>query len=296
MHAEFTIGKPHAAGHMYDSGGVCGNFVYGRPKSRGDNQLATPAVARGRVYPGERPPSSWNRSLPLRNHDGFSTVEVLLGFGLVAVFVLATLSFSNIRNLSSTLSRTTITKDRLIASVRTIAGMPAALRNSVRASVGGKLVNPALYACVSGLPANTCANGIDTPFTLFTPTLIIDASGNLKGVQPITSPTGAAQPLRFDTFGSPCSIPSPRCSILVFTSFSAQCPPAPRPSPAPVVTAADELQPMANCTIAESVTITYKIQIDPNQASSMTSLAQVGKPFVGNVTTLVKLISGNTPQ
>lgn len=239
------------------------------------------------------------RTLPMRtsNARGFTLVEVLIAFGVAAIFVLANLSYFSAKSSATALARTSAAGDRIVSSVRSFAGMPAALRNSMRAATGGVSINPQFYACTSGVPANGCANGgPELPLTLYTPLIALDPFGVPAGIQPISSPTGTTNPLRFDSFGSPCVDPGPTCAILVFTSFTAQCAAPPLPSPIPAVVTPALMVPSPTCTVAESVTVTYTIQLDPNLAASLPGLSLLVKPFVGSVVTSIALISGNTPQ
>ncbi len=232
-----------------------------------------------------------------RDERGFTLIEAMITIGLLAVLMLASITNYDTYKTQNNMVRTSVATDRIMASVRTFAKMPAALRNSARASLDGQRINPDLYACVSGVPANGCKNGgTETPFTLYSPLVALDALGNPSGIHPVSAPSESTKPARYDAFGSPCQQAGPTCPIQVFTSFKAQCPPKPLAGPVPVVLTPDLMQPMPTCTIAVHISVTYTVQLDPDVVADFPSLGVLSRPVSGTVTTPVILISGNTPQ
>lgn len=241
-----------------------------------------------------------NSANNFQQKQGFSLVELLLAIGLLSIFINLSMIFSDSLQRSLRLSRTTSTRDRILAGVRNIAGMPTALRASTRAAqADGTPVNPDLYNCVASVLINQCQTDKDYPLTLFSPVIALDATGNPLGLLPIASPAGAATNMHFDSFGAPCSTVSADCPFTVSTSFRPQCPPnilpaSPPPTSDPAYLAL--LAPMPSCTIAEAVSVTYTVQVDPIALAANPELGVFSSPFSGSVTTSVKLIFGNDPR
>lgn len=239
-------------------------------------------------------------SKKLGANSGLSIIEVLIGIGLLSVFVIMSLIFSQSVNRSSHLNRAASTRDRLLLRVRNVAGMPSTLRNSIKASLPtGLPANPELNNCLAGTQANACKNDQESSVTLYSPTLTLDAAGNPLGLLPITSPQGTLTPNRFDSFGVPCAPGTPDCIFIVYTSFRPKCPPYPLPAtpPAPSDPAyVDLLKPMDTCTIAETVNITFSVELDPAIVSATPSLTKFNSPIQGTVTTAAKLVMGNDPR
>lgn len=182
-----------------------------------------------------------------------------------------------------------------------MAGMPAALRNSIRAAGadGVTPINRELGNCIVGTVTNACNNNQDYPLTLFSPTISMDSSGQPMGLLPITAPLGSAQTKRFDSFGVPCEQVSPECPFLVSTTFRAQCPPSPLPASPPPPTDPAFLalfNPKATCTIAEAVTVIFMVQVDPAAVAANPALGRFGGSVTGSITTSVKQVFGNDPQ
>jgi hypothetical protein len=229
--------------------------------------------------------------------QGFSLVEVQVGLGLLLLMAVAAMTFSSMNEKKIQLLRTRSAQERIVSAVRTFAGMPAALRNSMRASTGGQQKNPVLYACTSGNPANSCPNGgAQIPLTLYSPLVALDGAGNPVGIRAVSAPSNSPTGARFDVFGQPCTIPSSECPIEVFTSFQAQCPPAPVPLLDPSVVNPALLVQMPVCTIADLIHVTYTIRLDPNLAGQYPVLQSFIKPVTGSIATPVLQISGNMAQ
>jgi prepilin-type N-terminal cleavage/methylation domain-containing protein len=231
----------------------------------------------------------------MRNQKGFTLAEVMLTVGLIAAFVLLTMNFTGLISKNTNLTRNTSTKNRILSTVREIAGLPAALRVSMRASSSGVAVNPDLLACAGGNPPNSCKTGIKYPLTLYSPVILRTATGGILGVQPITSPENSANPMRLDTFGAPCTTAGPDCPLLVTTSFKAQCGPAPLPA-TPLSPLNLEFVPLTDCTVADVVEVTYNVQLDPSLESTHPELAAFISKASGSVVVQVRDISGNVPQ
>lgn len=241
-----------------------------------------------------------NSAKKSRQQLGFSLVELLLAIGLLAVFINLSLIFSDSLQRSLRISRTTSTRDRILAGVRNIAGMPTALRASTRAAqANGTPVNPDLYNCVASVLINACQTNQEYPLTLFSPVVALDATGNPLGLLPIASPAGASTNMHFDSFGVPCATVSADCPFTVSTSFLPQCPPNTLPATPPATSDPAYLSllaPMPTCTIAETINVIYTVQVDPIALAANPELAVFSTPFSGSVTTSVKLIFGNDPR
>ncbi|HEY8271407.1 MAG TPA: hypothetical protein VIG33_11010 [Pseudobdellovibrionaceae bacterium] len=236
----------------------------------------------------------------LRDSSGMSILEILICIGLLSVFIVMSLIFSDSLNHSTQLGRTMATRDRISSGVRSIAGMPAALRNAMRAAQvdGVTPFNVNFNNCVAGTQANACVNNQEYPLALFSPTVAMDAAGSLLGLLQITSAVGVVATNRFDSFGVPCVQTNPDCLFVVHTSFRAQCPPATLSATAPA--SSDPayiplLIPMATCTVAEAVNVFFSVEVDPAALAANPGLSVFSAPITGSVATSVKLIFGNDP-
>jgi prepilin-type N-terminal cleavage/methylation domain-containing protein len=230
--------------------------------------------------------------------DGFTLIEVVVALAIVTMICVAALySFESVDRLAS-VAQTRGTEDRIIAGVRGLAGSPAALRNSMRALSPDGLTpaNPKLLACAGGNPMNDCQNGTTFDLTLYAPVVSLDQNG-VPSIQPITAPIGSANVFSFDAWGSPClDDGSASCPLIVSTSFQAQCGPASlsvADLAAPVTPA--QIAPMALCSVADQIAVTYVVQLNP-AAASAPGLSAFAKAVTGTVTTPVAAISGNLPQ
>lgn len=214
---------------------------------------------------------------------------------LVAIFVYMVSNYSTIVNKRAQINRSNNTKNRVLSGIRDLAGMPASLRVSMRASANGAAVNPKLLACAGGNPVNSCKTGEEVPFTLYSPLIDRTDTGAIKGVSAISAPLNSTNPKRIDTFGFPCKEGSPAsatCPLLVYTSFKAQCGPAEVASP----TATTNMAPLAQCTVADVIEVTYLVRLDPSIETSDPGLASFVTPISGSVVVPVVAISGNVPQ
>lgn len=221
--------------------------------------------------------------------------------GLLCVFVaLSMIFFTSItRNMHA--SRASTTRERMSLGVRNAAGMMASLRNSLRAAQpnGTTPVNQELNNCLAGTMPNLCQHDQEYPVSLFSPAIGMDAAGNPLGLLPITAPKGSVVPVRFDTFGQPCLQKNPECVFRVTTSFRAQCPPPKLPATPPPPSDPSFLnyfKPMATCTIAESITITYTVEVDPAAVPNADPVLRGFSPITGTMTTSVKAVFGNDPR
>lgn len=228
---------------------------------------------------------------------GFMLVEILVGLGMLCLVTLAILNYLSMLSGNTQVYREEASRDRVTSGIRTFAGMPAALRNSMRASeASGTLINPQLNSCLGGSPPNSCQSGQLVPMTLYSPLVAFAPNGTVLGVQPITAPVGSSTPRRFDNFGAPCSQPGPYCALEVFTSFVPQCGPAPLPAPPPPLLSPNLLVPMSTCTVADVIQVNFQIQLDPAYLKSLPGLAAFVTPLSGSVVTSAFAISGNSPQ
>jgi type II secretory pathway pseudopilin PulG len=238
----------------------------------------------------------------MKKNAGMTLLEVVFTIGLIAIVSSAIMAYRTSMSQSSQLSRYVASRDRILASVRTVAGMPAALRNSMRASNDGvNPVNPQLNNCIVGTNSEQCSSSTTSGFVLYSPIVGFDGSGNVTGVTPITiagpppSPitTGATQ--GYDSFGAPCSPTGANCPFQIYTSFQPQCAPSPLPTPSPTPIPSSALEPAPTCTVADVINVTYWVALDP-AAATLPGLAALITPASGQVTTSVSLISGNQPQ
>jgi len=231
----------------------------------------------------------------LNKNAGFTFIQILIATAIVAAFVLMAVDYLAVMGKGGNLSRSLSTRYRVLAGIRDIASMPAALRASMCASTGGVSLNPQLLACAGGNPPNNCTGGVEYPLLMFSPLLQRDASGNLLGGVVVS--TGRDNPIlkRFDSFGSPCPKAGPDCPFIVYTTMKAQCGPAPLPAtpPSPIT---DELTPLPICTVADVIEVIYHVELDPSIATSDPALNAFIGSASGSVTVPVKLISGNVPQ
>ena len=229
------------------------------------------------------------------NQSGLTLLAVSIG---IAVFSsLFFLILASINSVDTTLSQNRLlaTKDRIISSVRSLAGLPASLRNSMIASDNtGVPINPGLLACAGGNPTNACVHKNQYPLVLFSPVLTF-VGGLPQSVQPISSAiNGAGPPLRFSTFGVPCTVAGPDCPLLVFTAFKPTCGPPFRNPLVPVDLTM--FAPQATCTIADSIEVIYQVQLDPALLATNPELSIFSSPVNGSVSVPVELISGNIAQ
>lgn len=227
--------------------------------------------------------------------NGFIFVEVMIVTTLFGAFALLILNLSQSTSKTMNIERMILARDRVVSSLRSMAAMPATLRNSMR--VAG--YNQELVDCVNGTGGvGGCENQKQYPLELFAPFLPIDASGNVLGGWPVTASQGSGEKSYFDYFGVPCDKEEKgaSCSIVAFTGFRPQCPPPPLPSPRPVVITPAMLEPMANCTVADIIEVYYSVEIDPASLGDARVPAHYLQPVVGYMAVPVIKITGNAPR
>ena len=229
------------------------------------------------------------------NQSGLTLVAVCVGIAIFSSLFLLILASINSVDTNLSQNRLFATKDRIITSVRTLAGMPASLRNSMIASDNsGASVNPGLLACAGGNPANSCIHKNQYPLVLFSPVLTF-VGGLPMSVQPISSAINSAgPPLRFSAYGIPCTTLGPECPLLVYTAFKPTCGPAFRDPFLPVDLTM--IVPQATCTIADSIEVIYQVTLDPTLLATNPELSIFSSPVTGTVSVPVELISGNIAQ
>ncbi len=229
------------------------------------------------------------------NQSGLTLIGVSIGIGVVSVLFLVILASINSVDTGISQNRLVATKDRILSGVRSLAGLPASLRNAMIAANGaGTPMNPGLLACAGGNPVNSCTHQNQYPLTLYSP-VVSFVGGVATSIQPISSPIGGIGPaLRFDTYGVPCATTGPECPFLVSTAFKATCGIVPRDPLLPVTPAMFVLQ--ATCTIADSVEVIYQVQLDPALVATNPELATFVSAVSGTITVPVQLISGNVAQ
>jgi len=232
-----------------------------------------------------------------KNSCGFTLVEVMIALALISVFVFIVLDYSSVLGKHTNLNRSSSTRNRILSGIRDLAGMPASLRVSMRASSGGVAINPKLLACAGGNPANDCTTGEEIPFTLYSPIIQRDSSGAILGIVPISAPykIPITNPMRIDTYGAHCSVASPSCPLMVFTSFKAQCGPPPMPL-IPLSPITLEFVPRDKCTVADVIEVTYYVLLDTTVEGYDPALISFLTPAQGSVVVPVVAISGNVPQ
>ena len=229
------------------------------------------------------------------NQSGLTLIGVSIGIAVFSSLFLLILASINSVDSSLSQNRLLATKDRIISSIRSLAGMPASLRNAMIASDNtGAAINPGLLACAGGNPANACSHKNQYPLVLYSPVLIF-VGGVPQSVQPISSAINGVGPLlRFSAFGVPCTTVGPECPLLVFTAFKPTCGPPFRDPFAPVDLTM--FSPQANCTVADSIEVIYQVQLDPALVATNPELAIFASPVTGTVSVPVELISGNVAQ
>lgn len=231
----------------------------------------------------------------LSRNNGFTLMEVLAALGILSIVIYIALTYSSTNSQNTALARYVGTKNRVVATIRDFASMPATLRSSMLASLNGVSVNPQLLACAGGEPVNSCNSGVEYPFTMFSPIMGRDSTGAIIGVQPISAAKASPNPFRVDSFGSPCTVAGPDCSLMIFTSMIAQCGPAVQTAspPSPIN---NEILPQATCTVADVIQVNYFIQVDQNLIATNPGLVSMLGTTSGSVTIPVTQISGNVPQ
>ena len=228
------------------------------------------------------------------NQSGLTLIGVCIGVAVFSFFFLLILASINAVDASLAQNRLMSTRDRILTGVRSLASIPASLRNAmIAADSTGVPVNPELLACAGGNPAGACSSDVQYPLTLYSP-VVTFVGGVASSIQAISSPLGgAASNLRFDTFGVPCTTTGPECPFLVFTAFKAMCGPAFRDPLVPVTPAM--LIPQAICTIADTIEVIYQVQIDPALLAQRPELAVFASTMMGTIIVPVEFISGNVP-
>ena len=217
-----------------------------------------------------------------RDESGFTLAEVLLAAGLLAIGIAASESYFVHQAQVSVVLRGYSSRDKILSTIRTAAGMAAAIRNSYLASG----VNTALQNCLTTQPSflvanpayQDCNSGSVNPFTLYGPLSVTAggvsyASGAITGV-----PTS---PVYYDLFGEVCtpsSSPSNSCLIQAWSVFIPQCPPATLLGP-----------PAPSCDVAELITVQYHIEPIPGVSSPNQKFI----PVTGQFTLSAMQISGN---
>lgn len=229
------------------------------------------------------------------NQSGLTLIGVCIGIAIFCFLFLVILASINTVDTSLSQNRLLATKDRILSSVRSLAGMPASLRNAMMASDNtGAAVNTGLLACAGGNPANSCLNNNQYPLILYSPVLTF-VGAVPQSVQPISSAIGGAGlVLRFSAYGVPCATLGPECPLLVFTAFKPTCGPALRNPLIPVNLSM--FTPQAKCTVADSIEVIYQVQLDPALVATNPELAIFASTITGTVTVPVELISGNVAQ
>jgi prepilin-type N-terminal cleavage/methylation domain-containing protein len=238
--------------------------------------------------------------VPVKN-QGFTLVEALIALAILSATIFAALSYDSVTAKNTNVTRYLGTKNRVLSTIRESASLAATLRSSMLAWSGGQYVNPQLIACAGGNPTNSCQNGVEIPFTMFSPFMGRDPSGAIVGVQAISTPkplNGAppsASPVRVNSFGTTCPTVGPDCLLVIYTSMTPQCGPDVQPAtpPTPIN---NEILPKATCTFADVIQVNYEVVVDPAIAATDPGLVGLLGTSAGSVMIPVSEISGNAAK
>lgn len=232
---------------------------------------------------------------------GFTLTELMVSFAIVIITTTIVMSFG--LNQVKLSKRTTAlsTQNRIVAAVRSYAGSPPALRNSMLAldpGGSGAPANQALINCAGPPVPNLCVNGTIYALTLYSPFLLV--KNGTAMVMPVFNPpsnTPAAQS-RFDEFGLPCAAGQPSCPLIVSTTFTPQCGTAQQTGGNLAVGTLNtvNLQAMNTCSVAEVISVGYSISLDSTMAAQYPELISFLTPVTGSVSTSVYAITANDPQ
>lgn len=232
------------------------------------------------------------------NQVGLTLIDVVLMLSLLSIGMAVVLSYVGFTSKRNSLMVAASTRDRIWTGVRMMAGMPAAIRNSARASSpdGTQPVNLELRNCINGVQKNQCVSGLESGFALYSPVLNLDEDGKPIGIQQVTAALGESA-LRVDTAGFPCTKDSPGCIFLLSSSFKPHC----APENLPAVLPANLLNPNVfagtlTCTVADFIEIKFFIEVAKDAPAESAELAAAVAGKTGSIFLSVKDISGNDPQ
>jgi prepilin-type N-terminal cleavage/methylation domain-containing protein len=233
-------------------------------------------------------------------NQGFTLVEALIALAILSTTVFVALSYNSVTAKNTNITRYLGTKNRVLSTIRESAALPATIRASMLAWAGGQYINPQLMACAGGNPTNSCQNGVETPFTMFSPLMGFDSSGAIVGVQAISAPKPApgvtgGPTVRVDSFGTTCQTAGPDCLLLIYTSMVPQCGPDVQP-PTPPTPVTNQIVPKATCTFADVIQINYEVVVDPDIAAADPTISSILGTSTGSVIVPVMDISGNSPR
>lgn len=225
-----------------------------------------------------------------RGRGGFTMIELVVGLGLISVFLLGTGSYFNFASQDRVRERDASTRDDLVYALTSSAMIPTTLRNSYLNTsnhpLSDCLNSNAVFVTLPPLPPvppdpakQDCASGQTYDLVLLDAIFVGGSSGAHTGTQ--------SAPLLYHSDGTPCPPPiaaGDYCPIQAWTTFTPQCPPAVPLGP-----------PVPNCDVAELINIT--LHIEPSGAVPPAGKVPVTfKAIVENVAVPVQNITGSTPD
>lgn len=235
-----------------------------------------------------------------KNQFGFSMIMLVGLVALVAITALSVMSVLAVSRNEATVLRLLSARDRIWSSVYTMAMMPAAIRNSARATAADGITaeNADLRNCLNGTQPNQCRSGVESSLALYSPVVILNAAGSPVGIQRISVAAGSTEFLRYDLNGVPCVPENGNCFFTITSTFVPTCGPGPSPLVMPANPLAPNIfVPEAICTVAETIEVRFVVDVDPDPAlRSRHPYLNAIAPKPGMAVQEVKSISGNDPQ
>jgi type II secretory pathway pseudopilin PulG len=220
----------------------------------------------------------------LRNQAGSSLIEALVAVAIFGFLFASGASLLSYGGAKLGQQRLKETRSRLVATLKRVAGTPAALRSAAVADPSIEPFNDQVRACVNGgnwtIPCNNRnIDGNYLPFRMYLPMVAntqdswgqfaLKTSGAITGIP--------LRPMRYTAMGRTCDsaiypCPPKDFPIEAFTEFLPICPPlfeayyrewTNEPLPNPVYP--DGLKPIAQCPFARYMKIRLTIRpSDPN--------------------------------
>jgi hypothetical protein len=218
----------------------------------------------------------------LKSEYGVTILEVIIAASILAFGALGVDYFFVERERSLVSLRGYSSRDKILDTVRTAAGLTSSIRNSYYFGD-----NPSLAACMRlhpsfGVPNpafDDCPNNAPQDIYLFGP--LITGGGPPTFSAEVTGTT--LHPVFYDLTGQTCLTKGVGDCVLQATSnFVAQCPPQFRLGP-----------PAPKCDVAETITVNYTVQPIPGVTNASLQNFDV---IQGSITTSVQQIAGIAPS